>query len=171
MTGLPDDGDGDRLPAGELDARTAALQASVTGLVARPCRSCGAALCAHEGVLAVVLGSKHEPHCARCLAVAQREPLPSLAERALQWILRRDCFLHVWRRASADEGHGDAERPPCLFGAAAAAAAAVPVSFAADAANGGSTPAGGGRGARGRGPPAPPAAAGAPPPRRRPRLR
>lgn len=132
---FPSDDDEDLLPPGELDVRTAALQAKVTEVVSRPCADCGAALCGHGGVLAVVLGYQHNPRCVRCLAHELREPPASLAERALQWILRRDCFLHVWRRASSAEGHGAADRPPCHFVAGAAPPGAAPVSAApADAA-------------------------------------
>lgn len=123
---FPSDDDDDLLPAGELDARTTALQATVTEVVSRPCATCGAALCGHGAVLAVVLGYKHSPRCARCLARELRETSASLAERALQWIVRRDCFLHVWRRAGMAEGHGPVERPPCHFAPGAAHAPAAP---------------------------------------------
>lgn len=111
--------DDDEWLAGDLDERTIVLQTAVATLTGRRCRTCDAVLCGHGAVLAVVLGYKHEPRCARCVAAELRETAPSLAERALQWIVRRDCFVHVWRRASADEGHGAADRPPCLFDAAA----------------------------------------------------
>lgn len=119
---LPSD-DGDLVPPGELDARTAALQATVAEVVSRPCATCRAPLCGHGALLAVVLGYRHRPRCPGCLAHELREQPRDLAERALQWIRRRDCFLHVWERASEHEGHAGTERPPCLFGGAAAPAA------------------------------------------------
>lgn len=124
---LPSDDD-ELLPAGALDARTAALQTMVAAVAGRPCTVCGAKLCEHAAVLAVVLGSRRAPRCLRCAAGEQHEAPAALAERALQWIVRRDCFLHVWRRASHNEGFGDAARPACLFatGAAPPAAAAPP---------------------------------------------
>ncbi|MFY9341341.1 MAG: hypothetical protein WAT39_02545 [Planctomycetota bacterium] len=118
-----DFGDDDELvPAGELDVRTAALQQTVAAVVVRPC-ACGAALCGHGAVLAVVLGFKNRPRCPDCLARELGEAPRELAERALQWIVRRECFVHVWRRASAAEGHTNAERPACLFVAGAPAPA------------------------------------------------
>ena len=48
--------DDELVPEGELDVRTAALQATVAFVVVRPCADCGAALCGHGAVLAVVLG-------------------------------------------------------------------------------------------------------------------
>lgn len=111
---LPDDDDDDLMPAGELDARTAALQAKVSALRLRPCTACGAVLCGHGALLAVVLGCQDKPRCAACLAGDLRESSQSLAERALQWIQRRDCFLHVWRRAGLAEGL-DLLRPACHF--------------------------------------------------------
>ncbi|HZN38852.1 MAG TPA: sulfurtransferase TusA family protein [Planctomycetota bacterium] len=116
--------DDELVPEGELDVRTAALQATVAFVVVRPCADCGAALCGHGAVLAVVLGFRNSPRCARCLSRQADETPAGLAERALQWILRRECFLHVWRRASASEGHADRDRPACLFAANAAARAA-----------------------------------------------
>ncbi len=107
--------DDEVVPAGDLDARTQALQATVASLTGRRCASCDGMLCGHGAVLAVVLGYKHAPRCARCIAVELHEPAASLAERALQWIVRRECFAHVWRHASADEGHAVADRPACLF--------------------------------------------------------
>jgi tRNA 2-thiouridine synthesizing protein A len=130
---LPSDEDDDLLPAGELDARTVALQATVTDVASRPCATCGAVLCGHGAVLAVVLGYKHSPRCARCLAGELRETPTSLAERALQWIVRRDCFLHVWRRAGTAEGLGPVERPPCHFVAGAPPAETAPHGPAATA--------------------------------------
>jgi len=117
----PRDFSDDELPPGELDARTAALQATVDDVVRHPCAVCHGALCGHEALLAVVLGSKNAPRCARCAAAETHESAASLVERALQWIVRRDCFAHVWRRAGTSEGHGAVDRPPCLFAAAATA--------------------------------------------------
>ena len=111
--------DDELVPDGELDVRTAALQATVAFVVVRPCADCGAALCGHGAVLAVVLGFRNSPRCVRCLARQADETPGGLAERALQWILRRECFLHVWRRASAAEGHADRDRPSCMFAAGA----------------------------------------------------
>lgn len=125
---LPRDDD-ELVPAGELDARTAALQTMVTAVAGRCCAVCGARLCAHGAVLAVVLGVRRAPRCLRCAAREQHEAPAALADRALQWIVRRDCFLHVWRRASAAEGFGDAERPACLF-AHGGAAGSAPIATA-----------------------------------------
>jgi tRNA 2-thiouridine synthesizing protein A len=118
--------DDELVPEGELDVRTAALQATVAFVVVRPCADCGAALCGHGAVLAVVLGFRNSPRCPRCLARQADETPAGLAERALQWILRRECFLHVWRRASATEGHADRDRPACQFAAHSAGANAAP---------------------------------------------
>ncbi|HEX5054036.1 MAG TPA: sulfurtransferase TusA family protein [Planctomycetota bacterium] len=115
---LPDD---DVLPVATIEVRTKALQQLVHGLGAAACHGCGAGLCGHEAVLAVVFGYQNQPRCAACLAREQHEPDAALRERALQWIVRRDCFLHVWRQAGAREGQGPVDRPHCLFGAAAAA--------------------------------------------------
>lgn len=121
----------DDLPAGELDARTAALQATVDGITRRRCATCEAPLCGHDALLAVVLGSKNAPRCARCAAIESHESVPTLAERAVQWIVRRDCFAHVWRRAGEREGFGATERPPCLFSHDGAPSRAPTVSTAA----------------------------------------
>jgi tRNA 2-thiouridine synthesizing protein A len=120
-------GDDDEWLEGELDERTLKLQATVAWLTGRRCTTCNAVLCGHGAVLAVVLGYKHEPRCARCVAAEMRETPSSLADRALHWIVRRDCFAHVWRRSSDAEGYGSNDRPPCLF-AAAPAAAPTPMS-------------------------------------------
>lgn len=121
----------DDLPAGELDARTAALQATVDVVARHRCVHCGARLCGHEALLAVVLGSRNAPRCARCAAAETHESAVALAERARQWIVRRDCFAHVWRRASEAEGFGGTDRPRCLVPPQHAAtpvdAAAAPV--------------------------------------------
>ena len=118
-------GDNDEWLEGDLDERTSKLQATVAWLTGRRCTTCNAVLCGHGAVLAVVLGYKHEPRCARCVAAELRETPDSLADRALQWIVRRDCFAHVWRRASDAEGHGRNDRPPCSFTAAPAPTAAT----------------------------------------------
>lgn len=121
---LPSDDD-DGLPPGELNARTTALQTMVAEVVSRDCGNCGAALCGHGALLVVVLGYRNAPRCPACLAGALHEDLTDLATRAREWILRRDCFLHVWRTSSAKEGQGDTDRPPCLFGAARTVATAA----------------------------------------------
>ncbi len=113
MNGARDFADDD-LPAGELDARTAALQASVDAVARLRCVICSERLCGHEALLAVVLGSRNAPRCARCAATETHESAAQLAERARQWIVRRDCFAHVWQRASEAEGFGGTDRPPCL---------------------------------------------------------
>jgi tRNA 2-thiouridine synthesizing protein A len=84
-------------------------------------------------LLAVVTGYKHRPHCPACLSHALRDSVATVAERAWQWIRHRDCFHHVWRRATANEGHGDADRPPCLFPAASAPPLPLPPPAAAPA--------------------------------------
>ena len=118
---LPSDDD-DGLPASELDARTRTLQTTVAEVVSRACGNCGAALCGHGALLVVVLGYRHAPRCPACLATTLREDRAGLLERAREWIVRRDCFLHVWRTSSTREGQGDTDRPPCLFGNAVARA-------------------------------------------------
>ena len=108
----------DELSPEQLAQRTASLRRQVTAVGAGPCVGCGTLLCGHEALLCVVLGARHQPRCLGCLAKDHGEAPPLLAERALQWIVRRQCFLAVWRAAE----HGlpaVADRPPCLFGAAA----------------------------------------------------
>lgn len=96
-------------------ARTAELIAAVQAATGSPCAVCAAALCGHDVVLSIVLGSKDRPRCLRCAPASQGEPPSDLAERALQWIVRRPCFQSAWLAASATEGHGDALRPACLW--------------------------------------------------------
>lgn len=123
----------DDLPGDVLDARTAALRERVAAVVGRPCRGCGSTLCGHGAVLAVLLGYRHAPRCSVCIAAELGEPPPALAARALEWITRRDCFLHVWREASAAEGAPDPDRPPCHFAAAPAVSGVAPTSDPAPA--------------------------------------
>lgn len=131
MQRLPDDED-DFLPAAPFSERTAALRTNVRALTGVACRLCGARLCGHEAVLAILLGSSAAPRCSACAAKEHGEPREELCERALQWILRRDCFLANWREASTVEGGAGADRPACLFGAVAApAAAAAPLASGA----------------------------------------
>ena len=111
---FPDDDD---LPAGTLAERTATLRASVDAVAERPCAACGARLCGHEAVFAVLLGARHAPRCAACAARELDEDRAALCERARQWILRRDCFLAVFRAAGEREGFGTTDRPSCLFAA------------------------------------------------------
>jgi tRNA 2-thiouridine synthesizing protein A len=118
--------DDDPLPAGTTPERTAALLATVRTLTGAPCQACGRALCGHEAVLAVVLGTRHAPRCARCAAAELHEPAPDLCERSLQWIQRRDCFQHAWLLAGEQEGLGRTPRPACLFAAGAARSVAAP---------------------------------------------
>lgn len=120
---------------GDLDERTAALQAQVDRITGQRCRRCGEVLCGHAAVLSIVFGCRPAPHCAPCLAIAHGEDAPTLLHRALEWIRRRDCYHHVWRRAGESEGHGAADEPGCLpFGRvdarAPAAAASDPPPFA-----------------------------------------
>lgn len=138
MTALPDDldDDPDSIDPATLAQRSAKLQAQSDAATAQPCCRCGTALCGHEGLLTVVFGCRTAPRCSRCLAAEQGEDRAALLERALAWIERRDCFLHVWRTASAREGTHGADRPHCLpFEAAAAAATAVPTTAQAPAAD------------------------------------
>ncbi|HEX6813055.1 MAG TPA: sulfurtransferase TusA family protein [Planctomycetota bacterium] len=121
---LPDD-DPDLLPAATLAERTAALQRTVQQLEHTACPGCGHALCGHEAVLAVVFGYKNAPRCAVCIAAELRESEQSLCERALQWIRRRDCFLHVWQQAGERE-IGGGPSPRCRFASGDLAAAATP---------------------------------------------
>lgn len=129
MAAFDDFADDDLSPA-ELSARTQALQATVDAIAAAPCRRCGARLCGHGALLAVLFGCKDAPRCPDCLAAEHREPKAELIARAGEWIRRKDCFLHVWRGASRSE-HGADDAAPCLGAAAArsaaTAAAAAPV--------------------------------------------
>lgn len=95
--------------------RTRELLATLQQLTGVACAACGGRLCGHEAVLSVVLGYRNRPHCAGCLGAALAEPSPAMCERALQWVLRRECFLRGWLWASAVEGFPQETRPPCLF--------------------------------------------------------
>lgn len=130
LSRLPDDED-DVLPAVPFSERTAALRTNVRVLTGAACRVCGAALCGHEALLAILLGSRSAPRCSRCAASDHGESRGSLCERSLQWIRRRDCFLANWREASAAEGSADVERPECLFADADAAGAGMAAAAAA----------------------------------------
>ncbi|MGE3173611.1 MAG: sulfurtransferase TusA family protein [Planctomycetota bacterium] len=103
--------------------RTRELLAGLRAVTGDPCAGCGALLCGHGAVLSWVLGYRSQPRCGPCLAQALGEEHRALAERALQWILRRDCFLRGWLWASAVEGQPGAERPACQFGDASTPAA------------------------------------------------
>jgi hypothetical protein len=116
---IPDD-DSD-FDLAELGERTQALQQRLALVERQPCRGCGAALCGHAAVLAVVFGCQHAPRCARCLAEETGEPVAPMVGRALQWITRRDCFLHVWRAAGQREGNAGEALPTCVVPAAEAA--------------------------------------------------
>lgn len=120
---LSDDDDDDQ---GDLGERTRALQQRLALVEQQSCRGCGAALCGHAAVLAVVFGCQHAPRCARCLAAEIGEAVPAMVGRALQWITRRDCFLHVWRAAGQREGNAAEELPACLVPTADAASALAP---------------------------------------------
>jgi tRNA 2-thiouridine synthesizing protein A len=109
----PNDDDDDLDPA-TLSARTLALQQRLEQVARQPCRGCGAGLCGHGAVLAVVFGCQHAPRCVQCLAAEHGEAVPAIVARARQWIVRRDCFLHVWRAAGEREGNADQELPGCL---------------------------------------------------------
>ena len=111
--------------------RDRAVLETVQALAGSACRACGTTLCGHAAVLSVVLGYRNQPRCAPCLGGELREPPLTLAERSLQWIVRRDCFRGGWLWASAHEGHAGALRPPCLWTEASAP------SFAPSAAVGG----------------------------------
>lgn len=119
---FPDD-DTDDLDPQALAEKTAKLQAQTDAAAAMPCRTCGAALCGHEALLTIVFGCRAAPRCSSCLANEQREPRAELLQRALAWIERRDCFLHVWRNAGEREHGRRDDRPACLPFAAAAAPA------------------------------------------------
>ncbi len=107
--------DDDPLPAATLAARTATLQQQVAAAVRQPCTSCGAALCEHGALLTIVFGCRHAPRCPPCLASEQHEPVATMLERALQWIRRRECFLHVWQQADERESSRNASR--CAYAA------------------------------------------------------
>jgi tRNA 2-thiouridine synthesizing protein A len=109
-----DDSLGQRTPA-ELARLTAALQQQADAVQAAACVGCGAPLCGHEALLNVVLGSRLRARCLPCLGQQLGELPVALAERSLQWILRRECFLHVWHGAGEREQGRAADRPACLF--------------------------------------------------------
>jgi len=113
-----DDSLGQRTPQ-ELASLTAALQQQADAVQAAACVGCGAALCGHEALLNVVLGSRLRARCLPCLGQQLGELPASLAERSLQWICRRECFLHVWHGAGEREQGRAADRPACLFPAGA----------------------------------------------------
>lgn len=133
MPGFDDFADDDLAP-NELTARTEALRATVAAIAAAPCRRCGASLCGHAALLAVLFGCKDAPRCPDCLAAEHREPKAALVARASEWIRRKDCFRHVWHAASAREHGGEAEVPPCLDATATASGPAPIAPGAATAA-------------------------------------
>jgi tRNA 2-thiouridine synthesizing protein A len=110
---------------GPQPERNRALLASVQQLHGRACAGCGRSLCGHDAVMSIVLGYRTSARCASCLGSELSEDATSLAERSLQWVQRRECFLRGWQWASAQEGHGDALRPPCLWPADARSVAAA----------------------------------------------
>lgn len=117
--------------------RTKKLLADAERLTGAPCAACGGPLCGHEAVLAVLLGARTSPRCLRCAAAEQCEAPESLRDRALEHVLRQECFLRGWLAASEREGFAGAQRPPCLFarspdGAPRAAGAAAPAAPSAD---------------------------------------
>ena len=111
----PDDAIAGELTPEQLAARTADLTHTVREVRARACAGCSRALCGHEAVLNVVLGSRHAARCRTCLGSEHREDPTALAERALAWIRRRACFLHVWHDAGEHEHGARQDRPACLF--------------------------------------------------------
>jgi len=113
-----DEVDDDALTPEQLAERTAALARTVRETQQNRCFGCENALCGHEALLNVVLGSKHQPRCHTCLGEEHGEAPDALVERALQWIRRRQCFLHVWRDAGQQEHGARDDRPDCLFAAA-----------------------------------------------------
>lgn len=113
--------------------RTRELLATVRSLTGTSCRGCGTILCGHAAVLSSMLGYKGAPRCVACLSTELREPRPDLCERALQWILRRECFLRGWLWASAVEGWPGDARPRCTFAAAASPSAPIAASDGATA--------------------------------------
>lgn len=110
-------------PADDDEARTAAALADAARLTGAGCRACGALLCGHQAVFALVLGYKNAPRCLACTAAHMQESPAGLRERALVYVQHHPCFLAAWRRASADERVTDVDRPACTFGAVAAPAA------------------------------------------------
>jgi tRNA 2-thiouridine synthesizing protein A len=122
----------DDLPPEQLAARTQALQATVAAIQLAPCRRCGASLCGHAALLAVLFGCKDAPRCPACLAEEHREGAAELVGRAREWIRRKDCFLHVWRAASRNE-HGAEDAPTNCLPQAAGASAPAPLAAAPSA--------------------------------------
>lgn len=112
--------------------RTAEVLATVQAIADRRCAQCQALLCGHDAVLSVVLGYKDRPSCHRCIAADLAEPDADLCERALQWIVRRDCFRRAWLWSSRREGQPEELHPRCLWPtppAASARPAPVPVAL------------------------------------------
>src|SRR5436190_3727741 len=120
---------------GSQPERNRALLASVQELHGRSCAGCGRSLCGHDAVMSIVLGYRNAARCASCLGSELGEDAAVLAERCLQWVQRRECFLRGWQWASAQEGHDGALRPPCLWPvpAQSVAAAAAPAAATTDA--------------------------------------
>lgn len=70
----------------------------------QPCGTCAAEMCAHELLVAVILGFRDDPCCPACLARLQgRDPEALVRDVALH-ARRRDCFGAAWAWASANEG-------------------------------------------------------------------
>lgn len=119
----------DELTPEQLADRTADLSRQVADVQQRRCIACGAGLCGHVALFNVVLGSRNAARCRICLGEEHGEVPAELAERTLQWIRRRQCFLHVWHDASEREQGAREDRPTCVFTRRAAA----PARAAADA--------------------------------------
>lgn len=102
-------------PDDEPDPRTVTALADAARLTGVGCRDCGAVLCGHEAVFALVLGYKSAPRCLGCTALHMRESASALRERTLSYVQHHQCFHTAWRHASEVEQVEDAERPACMW--------------------------------------------------------
>lgn len=91
------------------------LLTEMESLRGRPCTACARMICGHEAVISIVLGFKNATRCLPCFAAALKDEIGALRARLVQHIRHRDCYLHGWLMASAQEGFGTAMHPPCLF--------------------------------------------------------
>ncbi len=100
----------------DADLEIEALLADIDRLEGSACASCGSRLCGHQCVIAVQMGLKDAALCVRCLAASLELEPTAFLERALAFLLRRDCYRTAWHRASVNEAQADLQRPACLWG-------------------------------------------------------
>jgi len=91
-------------PADELDGlRARQLIEWLATSAASLCRSCRAALCAHELLFASALGHKRQPACSACLARELDSSAAGLRSHLRAHFERRHCFRAAWRHADERE--------------------------------------------------------------------